>query len=292
MSDNQSSSSKLPLIIIALLAIVGGYFLLSPKEEMKEQQPVATETTEAPEATTPGVAPTEQTEATTEPAVTPPEQPPVVVETKTLNLPKADTPNIPTTETTSSPEVQKMMGLRTLGSDDAPIKVVEYASLTCGHCASFHNTDLATIKTKYIDTGKVQFIFKEFPLNKPAVDATKLLRCLPEDKFNPFQSMLFESQDKWAYAPEYLDILKQNAKLAGLSEQEVDACLNNKELEDRIVGDMKAASEMYKIQSTPTFVVNNGVKTIVGHQPMNVFEETFDGILNGTLKSEKAEKAE
>ena len=108
---------------------------------------------------------------------------------------------------------------------------------------------------------------------------------MPSEKFVSFQSLLFEEQEKWAYSPEYLTSLKQNAKLAGLSEEQIESCLNNKELETQILGDMKAASDKYQIQSTPTFIVNNGAKIIVGHQPLAVFEETFKGILEGTLPS-------
>lgn len=271
MKDTSNGSPKL-IALVLLLAVLAGvaYFLLSPKsDESTPPTPVATEQT-AP-ATTPETAatPTEPKE-------------PIVVETKTLNLPAAAEPTIPASEKSSDPAVEAMMTVRKLGSDSAPIKVVEYSSLTCGHCAAFHKDDFPIITTKYIQTGKVQFIFKEFPLNKPALDASKVLRCMPEDKFVAFQSLLFTEQDKWAYQADYLAPLKQNAKLAGLSDKEIDDCLGNKALEDRIVGDMKAGTEKFKIASTPTFIINDGAKTIVGHQPINVFESTFDGILSST----------
>lgn len=282
MNDStKNKNSKLIVIILLIVALaIGGYSLLSGSsseygaEETTEKAPVAAQ--EQPPISTP--TQTAETSAAPEPA-------PVVVETKTLNLPAASTPQIPMGDVASSPEVEKMMGIRKLGSDDAPIKVIEYSSLTCGHCASFHKNDYPVIKAEYIDTGKVQFIFKEFPLNKPAIDASKILRCMPEDKFIAFQSLLFAEQEKWAYTPEYLAPLQQNAKLAGLSESEIESCLNNKELETRILGDMKAASDKFKIQSTPTFIVNDGVKVIVGHQGLPVFKETFDGILSGTISN-------
>ncbi len=269
MSDS-NNNSKL-LVIAVLLAIVAGlaYYMLSEKSETGETPaPSATEQTETTPTTDTGAASTEGEE-----------KPPIVVETKTLNLPAAAAPTIPSAEVSKDPAIEAMMAVRKLGSDTAPIKVVEYSSLTCGHCSAFHKNDFPKIKSEYIDTGKVQFIFKEFPLNKPAIDASKLLRCMPEDKFVAFQSLLFEDQEKWAYAPDYLPALKQNAKLAGLSEEQVTACLNNKALEARIIGDMQAGSEAYKIQSTPTFIINDGKKTIVGHQPITFFEETFNGLL-------------
>lgn len=272
MKDQSNGSTKL-IALVLLLAVLAGaaYYFLSPKaDEATPPAPVATEQT-AP-ATTPDTA------------TTPPAEPtaPLVVETKTLNLPAAAAPTIPTSDKSSDPAVEAMMDVRKLGSDSAPIKVVEYSSLTCGHCASFHKEDFQVIKAKYIDTGKVQFTFKEFPLNKPALDASKILRCMPEDKFVAFQGLLFSEQEKWAYQTDYLSPLKQNAKLAGLSEDKIESCLNNKDLENRIIGDMKAGTEKFKIESTPTFIINDGVKTIVGHQAMSVFEETFDGILGGT----------
>lgn len=276
MKNMSSSNGNAKLIILAfVLAIVaGGAYLFLGKSE------TGTEPTAA----------TEQAAEQTAPTTTPAEEPkPVVVETKTLNVPAAAEPSIPSSEKSADPEVEAMMAPRKLGSDTAPIKVVEYSSLTCGHCSSFHKEDFDKIKTAYIDTGKVQFIFKEFPLNKPALDASKILRCMPEDKFVPFQSLLFAEQDKWAYAPDYLPPLKQNAKLAGLSEESIDKCLGNTELENRIIGDMKAGTDKYKIQSTPTFIINDGARTIVGHQPMSVFEETFKVILEDAAPATPAE---
>ncbi len=271
MSDSSNNKKSAFLIIGLLLALaVAAYYFVSAGNKPENAPQPETAITSENAAPAPESVPTTPTE--------------MVVETKTLDLPAAATPDIPVAaDASNNPAVEKMMGLRKLGSDDAPIKVVEYSSLTCGHCSAFHKEDFPKIKTDYIDTGKVQFIFKEFPLNKPAVDASKLLRCMPEDKFQAFQNLLFAEQEKWAYAPDYLVPLKQNAKLAGLSETQVDECLGNKDLENRIIGDMKAAGEKYKIQSTPTFIVNDGVKTIVGHQSPKIFVETFDGILGGTV---------
>ena len=274
MSDKQNSTVKF-LIIALMLAVVAGlaYTVLNKKPDVAD----------VPESSAP-ITPAQPSTQSPAPAAATTETPtdkPAVVETKTLNLPAAPAPQIPTTEASKDPAVEAMMSVRKLGSDTAPIKVVEYASLTCGHCSAFHKTDFPKIKAEYIDTGKVQFIFKEFPLNKPAVDASKILRCMPEDKYIAFQDLLFTEQEKWAYAPDYLASLKQNAKLAGLSEEQIDACLNNKDLENRIIGDMKAGSEKYKVESTPTFIVNDGAKTIVGHQPITFFEDTFNGILTG-----------
>lgn len=276
MSDSKNNSSQL-LVVALVLAVIAGlaYFSLSEK------------TTE--EAGTEQAATTEQPAASTAPSTEQPAEPqPVVLETKTLKLPAAAAPTIPVAEASKDPAVEAMMGVRKLGSDDAPIKVVEYSSLTCGHCSAFHKNDLPKIKADFIDTGKVQFIFKEFPLNPPAVDASKLLRCMPEDKFVTFMSLLFDEQEKWAYTADYITPLKQNAKLAGLSDEQVESCLGNKELQARLIGDMKAATDKFQIQSTPTFIINDGVKTIVGHQPIEFVEGVFNDILSGKIPATKA----
>lgn len=271
MSEKKKPSILFPLILIGgVVLALGAYTVLlkaRPPQQAEEKAPSIA--TQAPDENTPvSTMPTPPTMA---------EQNAKVVETKVLTLP-APTPQIPVT-TSTDPKVEEMMGVRKVGSDNAPIKIVEYASLTCGHCASFHQNDFPRLKAEYIDTGKVQFIFKEFPLNQPAVDASKLLRCLPVERYESFMTLLFNEQAKWAYASDYLTPLKQNAKLAGLSDAEADSCLKNTELQNRIVGDMKAGSEKYKIQSTPTFILNDGLKTIVGHQPYGFFKETLDTLL-------------
>lgn len=265
MSD-KNNNSKLPLIIMIIAVLAGfAYVQLSKNKTSETTEPTTTEqTATAEQATQPASAE---------------EQKPVVVPTKVLPMPPGQEPTIPTAAPSNDPAVEAMMGTRKLGSDNAPIKVVEYSSLTCGHCASFHNTDFDKLKAEYIDTGKVQFIFKEFPLNKPAVDASMLARCMPQERYDSFTSLLFHEQEKWAYQQDYLNPLKQNAKLAGLSDEQIEKCLGNQELQSRIIGDMKAATDKFKIQSTPTFVVNDGAKMIVGHQPITFFEETFNSIL-------------
>lgn len=299
MSENKNNSKLILFVVVATLLVAAGYFGFMNKKATEAVAPVPT-TTEVPAEQAESITPqnvTDSTQPEAPLAETPvdegtstPETPTEemtdaekakMVPTKTLDLPAAPAPTIPSSEASKDPAVEAMMEPRTLGSDDAPIKVIEYSSLTCGHCAAFHHEDLKAIQSEYIDTGKVQFTFKEMPLNPPAIDASKLLRCMPKERFVNFMTLLFDEQSNWAYKQDYLTSLKQYAKLAGLSDEGVDSCLKNAELERRIVGDMQAASEKFKVQSTPTFIVNDGAKTIVGHQPMSVFKETFDSILNG-----------
>ena len=168
---------------------------------------------------------------------------------------------------------------RTVGDVVAPIKVIEYSSLTCSHCASFHTDTYPKIKENFIDTGKVEMIFREFPLNKPALEASQILRCMPEDKYLSFQGLLFETQESWAFGDDYLTSLKQNAKLAGMSEEEFNTCLENKDLQEALTKRVQEGSTKWDVKSTPTFVINNGDKILVGSQPYEAFEKAFNVIL-------------
>lgn len=272
MSQDKKNSTGLIVVALVLLALGAGAVYYSQVMK-KDGVPSATEETTA---NTPAAVPDE-------PIVTgeippQPETPrnDIVVETKTLDIPGSETaPAEAVATTTSNPTVDAMMGKRSIGSPDAPIKVVEYSSLTCGHCAMFHKSSYEEFKTRFVDTGRVELIFKEYPLNPPALDASQILRCMPEDKFVSFMSLLFDQQDAWAFKPDYKDALRQNAKLAGMSDEQFDACLANTDLKNRIVADMKAASDKFKIQSTPSFVVNDGQKVVMGNQPMTFFEATF-----------------
>jgi protein-disulfide isomerase len=215
--------------------------------------------------------------------VTPPAAPtPMVAETPAPVAPTSSTnakPEVeaPVTEPQFHPVVEPVGNV--LGSPDAPVKIDEFSSLTCGHCAHFHNTVLPEFRVKYIDTGLVQLTFHEFPLNKPAMDATKLLQCLPDPQYFGFLSLLFQTQEHWAFTPDYLDRLKQSAKLAGLDDEKIDACLNNADTDSKISADIAEASKKYDITSTPTFIINGGVDKAIGAIPVSEFAKKIDPLL-------------
>ena len=142
-----------------------------------------------------------------------------------------------------------------LGKADAPVTIIEYASMTCPHCASFHKTTYPALKTKYIDTGKVRFIFREFPLDELAVAASMLARCVGGEKSMALIDVLFASQDKWAVR-QPLPVLQQIAKQAGLTQQGFEECLANQKLYNDIVAMRERGSKEYKVESTPTLFVN------------------------------------
>ncbi len=282
MSEQNNKSGLIAIIAVIIIALVGAgvYFTKFAKQDASVLPPVTTEEQAAVEP----VTPTPEEGPIVEGEVPPQPDTPineVVVETKKLDIPatEAAAPEVQAAAPTSSnPEVEKMMAPRFIGSPTAPVKVTEYSSLGCGHCAAFHKDMLPSFKEKFVDTGRVQLTFKEFPLNAPALDASMILRCMPEDKFMSFMDLLFTEQQNWAYKEEYKDTLRQYAKLAGMSDEQFDGCLANKDLKERLVAETKHASEAYKVASTPSFVINDGKKTVVGHQPLDFFEKAFDEV--------------
>lgn len=171
-------------------------------------------------------------------------------------------------------DVQAALAPRSVGNPDAPIKMVEYASLSCGHCATFHTEIYPELKTKYIDTGKVYFTFQDFPLNRTALAGSVIARCLPAERHESFVSLLFKNQDKWAFDSNYESFLRQNAKLAGMSDAVFDACMNNEEIKSGLSTFMQLAQKQFEITSTPSFVIN--AKEIVrGGSSLESFETIF-----------------
>jgi len=151
-----------------------------------------------------------------------------------------------------------------LGKADAPVTIVEYASMTCPHCANFDKTTFPALKSKYIDTGKVRFIFREFPLDELAVAVSMLVRCAATDKAtntvngekaNALIEVFFASQDKWA-TRNPIPALQQIMKQAGLSDKAFDECLKDQKLYNDILAMRERGSKEYKVESTPTIFIN------------------------------------
>ncbi|AQS42077.1 MAG: DSBA oxidoreductase [Candidatus Tokpelaia hoelldobleri] len=145
------------------------------------------------------------------------------------------------------------------GRADAPVTIVEYASLTCGHCASFYSATLPEIRKKYIDTGKVRLVFREivFAQDKRSLAAVTLARCLPAGRYFPMVGTLFEKQQSWAFAANGAsEALLGIASLAGLDKDGVKACLGNQQLVNDILANTKQATDEFGIRATPTFFIN------------------------------------
>ena len=147
------------------------------------------------------------------------------------------------------------LGDRVLGKDDAPVTVIEYASMTCPHCASFHETTYPELKKRYIDTGKVRFIFREFPLDTLAAAASMLARCADQEKFFPLIETLFQRQRQWA-VQQAIPPLLAIAKQAGFTEEKFNACLSDQKILDALEAERNRASEQFGVNSTPSIFVN------------------------------------
>lgn len=143
-----------------------------------------------------------------------------------------------------------------LGKADAPVTIVEYLSMTCPHCAAFHRETFDAIKEKYVDTGKVRFILREFPLDNKAVAAIMLARCAPENQQFPLVSALFRNQMNWVTAPDARAALLQMSKLAGFTQDSFEACLTNQKLLDDVIKVREAGGKNFGVDSTPTFFIN------------------------------------
>ena len=161
-----------------------------------------------------------------------------------------------------------------LGKPDAPITIVEYASMTCPHCAQFHTAVLPQLKTKYIDNGQAKLILREFPLDGLAVAAFMLARCAGPDRYYPMVGALFETQDTWAVpGAEGKDKLLVIARQAGFSKEKFDQCLADKELFNKIVAVRQHANEKFQVDSTPSFFVNG--KRMKGDHQLKDFDEAL-----------------
>jgi len=163
-----------------------------------------------------------------------------------------------------------------LGKADSPNVIVEYASMTCPHCALFQKTVFPEVKAKYIDTGQTRFILREFPLDGLAVAAFMLARCAGPDRYYPMIDGLFETQETWAVpGGDGKEKLLLIAKQAGFSKEKFDQCLGDKELFNKIVEVRKQAHEKFGVDSTPTFFVNG--KRLTGEQQFKDFEAALSG---------------
>lgn len=192
--------------------------------------------------------------------------------------PAESTPQTDAPAATSTPplDLNALLSPRSIGAPDAPVTIVENSSLSCPHCAHFHKEILPQLKKDYVETGKVRLIMNDFPLNRPALEGLLLARCLPEDRFFDFMDLLFSTQETWVKDPA---ILQQNAKLAGLSPERVAQCLNSEDLAKGIMDNMQAAQKKWKVDSTPTFVFNDGASTLIGALPYDDFKAEIEKLL-------------
>ncbi len=160
-----------------------------------------------------------------------------------------------------------------LGQADAPVTIIEYSSLTCPHCASFHAETLPRIKEEWLDTGRAKLIYRDFPFDAMALGAAMLVRCANETRAPALLDILFKTQRRWATAENPFEALRGTAKMAGMSDETFDSCFENQELMNAIQRRQQEAQERFGIDSTPSFIING--EKIAGAQPYEVFDEAL-----------------
>ena len=166
-----------------------------------------------------------------------------------------------------------------IGDIHAPVTIIEYASLSCSHCADFHNNILSTIKKEYVDLGKVKFVFRDFPFNYPALLGSMALKCVPHEVRYDYMNVLFELQSKW--------VVRENTKSkqelfkimqsGGMTKNKFDTCTSNAEIENEILQGLMAAQEEFNIKSTPSFLINGML--VEGNRSIKEFRQIIDQIL-------------
>jgi len=270
-----------PAVTVAGLSILGVITLSAlhevsaPRVDASETEPAQIEETSAKPATK------VTAEAATESA-----QKPETLEASTT--PQPSTPEIKVAEKADKPvsaekTQSQSFGDIILGDPDAPVTVIEYASMTCPHCARFHMNTLPKLKEKYVDTGKVKFIMRAYPLDNLAAAAFMLARCVETDKYYPFVDMLFEKQSQWARADDPAKELQKLTKLAGFTEKKFNQCISDQEALNYIQQVRDTGNQKYDIRSTPTLIVNG--QKLEGNQPFEEIEALIQPLLKESEKS-------
>jgi len=167
-----------------------------------------------------------------------------------------------------------------LGDPQAPVTIIEYASLTCPHCAQFHTEVLPELKERYIVPGKVRLIYRDFPLDQRALAAAALAHCAGPDRYFSFLDVLFQTQASWAQADDHVAALKRLGKLGGLSEAQIDACLADEDLTDGILRVRLEGQDQHQVASTPTLVIDG--KTYAGSRDIEELGAVIEPLIGGS----------
>ena len=165
-------------------------------------------------------------------------------------------------------------GEMTMGPDTAKVTVIEYASATCPHCAAFYNDTFGVLKKEYIDTGKIKFVFREFPHQDAALAAFMLARCAPKEKYFPLIDVFFATQQEWTQDP--LAGLNKIAQQAGFTKESFDACMKNEAVAKDILA-VRTKAEGFGVTGIPTFFVNG--ERFEGENTIEAFRVKIDPLL-------------
>ena len=164
---------------------------------------------------------------------------------------------------------------KVLGDPGASVTIIEFASLSCPHCAEFHKTRFDWLKENYIDTGKVRFIFRDFPLNRPALLGSMVAHCADPSKYFAYLSLLFKNQEKWAFSQPVEEQLVKLARVSGMGQEKLLNCLQDEALAEKIIQSRLESQNTYNIESTPSFLV--GGQLIVGVPSEERLREFIEG---------------
>jgi protein-disulfide isomerase len=175
------------------------------------------------------------------------------------------------------PALAQTSGEQAIGDPAAPVTMIEYSSLTCPHCAAFHIDTLPELKKRYIDTGKVRLVLRDFPLDQTALQAAMIAHCAGDGRYAAFIDAMFASQRRWAAAADPVAALEQIALAGGLSREKVRACLADRALGDRVLQARLDGQRQHDIRSTPTFII--GGKSYPGNRTVEEFAAIIDPLL-------------
>lgn len=173
-------------------------------------------------------------------------------------------------------DVAAMLSPRVIGNPDAPVTIVEYFSLTCPHCASFHNDVYDDMKKKYVESGKVKFVYSDFPLDGVGLRAAMMARCVDERRYPGVIQVLFKTQNNWARAADPVAEIKKIGQLAGLGADAFESCMQSEALSNGILAERQKASAS-GVQSTPTFRIEG--KLYPGSRSIEEFSEIIDPLI-------------
>ena len=239
------------ITVIAVLAVIvagiGVWFTQSGEPPRQAMPPISVPQTATP-ASPAGVAPQASTGAQTG---TPTGAP--------------ATPGVP------AEGLAARMAERSIGRIDAPVTVIEYFSLTCGHCAGFHRDTMPQVKRDLVESGRVRIVFRDFPLDAVALAASQVARYLPPERYEPFVATLFAQQDRWAFNrnSDPKEELFKLAALAGMSRAVFDAAINDADLARAILEARVSGQQAHNVNSTPTFVFGN--RSVPGNMAFDRF---------------------
>ncbi len=168
-------------------------------------------------------------------------------------------------------------GEHALGPEDAAVTIIEFASMTCSHCAAFHHETFGKLRETYIAPGKIRFVFRDFPLDGVAVRAAALAHCAGPERYFGFLDVLFQTQSTWARDADPMAALTKIGRLGGLDEATIQGCLNDGDLIDSILGSRQRGEQEFDVSSTPTLVINGEVYD--GDRSFEAVSKAIDALL-------------